>query len=266
LVGGWAAVVLDLLALVCAAAGWLTASAQQRWLFLVSVVAAAVSLIAYVVTRPGSLPSSPSTILESAWWTDGILPVAVVVLCWHAIGYVRLVPAALAGTAIIAVLSAYAAISGWNRRPSLPETTRSEFSAWRGVIPMEAEVYWPQHVDVVWFVIERRSYLSHLQTAGVLFSHQTTMELSARSAFTSPDFPRAVAFGDGAAGIGLRMTEPGIRRTCRAGGADFVVSADSIDLPQAAVPVFARLERGEVLKEYRLFDCAAIRLLDERPA
>lgn len=266
LVSGWAAVVLDMLALVCAVAGWITARVQLRPLFLVSVVAVAVSLIAYVVTRPGSLPSSPSTILESAWWIDGILPVAVVVVCWHAIGHVRIASATLATTAIIAVLAVYAAIPGWGRVPTMPETTRSAFSAWRGAIPMEAEVYWPQHVDVVWFVLERRSYLSHLQTAGVLFSRQTTMELSARSTFTSPDFPQAVAFGDGAAGIGLRMTEPGIKRTCQAGGADFVVSADSIDLPQAAVPVFARLERGEDLKEYRLFDCAAIRLLDEKPA
>jgi len=43
-------------------------------------------------------------------------------------------------------------------------------------IPVGASVYWPEHLHLVWFGLERASYVSSYQLAGAVFSRKTAVE------------------------------------------------------------------------------------------
>jgi hypothetical protein len=81
--------------------------------------------------------------------------------------------------------------ASWTHR-SFPDGTHAEFSQWRTQIPPDAEVFWWDSPQAVWFLLERRSYLTLSQSAGAVFSRELTMELQRRatvaSAFIDPGY------------------------------------------------------------------------------
>jgi hypothetical protein len=64
--------------------------------------------------------------------------------------------------------------------PSPPKVDQQELTTLRQIIPSEAAVYRPGGLAYVWFLLQRSSYASGLQTAGVLFSRETANEASRR--------------------------------------------------------------------------------------
>jgi hypothetical protein len=64
-----------------------------------------------------------------------------------------------------------------------------EFSDWRNAIPADSNVLVvpsPVSASFAWFVLERPSYLSTDQSAGVIFSRQTALEIRRRSEIVQP--------------------------------------------------------------------------------
>jgi hypothetical protein len=259
LVTGWPAVVVSLLAVALVIFGRTSGKAGERWAFLSGLIIFATCAMAYVSVRTDGFSSIAPALDDRQWWADGVLPVACVAVAWFALQRNPLGYAGLAGTALAGIAATFVAIPAWDRQALVTQPVRSAFSAWRAAIPIDAEVYWPQHVDVLWFVLQRRSYLSHLQTAGVLFSRDTAMEQLARTAYTGPGLPAPIVFGDGAAGIAFPMDEAGIRKACRIGGPDFVISTIPTPFPDAAPPISARLRPLQVREELRLLECATVR-------
>jgi hypothetical protein len=60
-----------------------------------------------------------------------------------------------------------------------------DFADWRMRVPRDTEVFWWDGLREVWFLLERRSYLTQSQGGGVVFSGQVSAELRRRAASAS---------------------------------------------------------------------------------
>jgi hypothetical protein len=113
----------------------------------------------------------------------------IVIVLWALRGNRRAwIPAAL-GTCLVACLIAtLQSIFPQRSRVGMPEEVR-EFDDWRSTIPPTGTVYVPAFKDsggFVWFTLERPAYLSTDQSAGVVFSRRTAMEIERRSEVLLP--------------------------------------------------------------------------------
>lgn len=60
------------------------------------------------------------------------------------------------------------------------------FHDWRDVIPRDAEVFWWERPREIWFLLERRAYLSRSQSGGVVFSEELADEIARRALVLEP--------------------------------------------------------------------------------
>jgi hypothetical protein len=124
-----------------------------------------------------------------------VTPAAVLVLaCWWAVqvrrGPVLVVIVAVFGVALAGTAATFAAPL-WKTR-TYSGANLEKFSGWRELIPRDAEVFWWDGLREVWFLLQRRSYLTSSQGGGVVFSPDLSVELRRRaentSAFIDPGF------------------------------------------------------------------------------
>jgi len=111
------------------------------------------------------------------------------------------------------------------------DTHRSAFAEWRSLIPKEAEVLWPNGAQAVWFLLDRRSYLSVAQGAGSVFSSRTTDELLRRAQLLAPWVHPGVWFLDPKSmkEVAADLTPGVLRRICVDPSLGFVVSERLFD-------------------------------------
>lgn len=64
---------------------------------------------------------------------------------------------------------------------NLEQLAGAGIADWAPAIPMNSTVLWPEHVGHVWFALERRSYVSRAQLAGIVFSKEASQEGVRRS-------------------------------------------------------------------------------------
>jgi hypothetical protein len=156
------------------------------------------------------------------------------------------------------------ALSGLVRDVAL--TKISAFADWRRAIPPASSVYVaPAHYSAAfaWFTLLRPSYLSVDQSAGVVFSRATAMEVKRRSLvlvpLLDPDWrlrssgSRRPANGDPIRRGSRPLTKEGLVSVCRDPQLDFVVAAE--DLRLGAVQ---RRSAGDGLN-WSLYDCSYMR-------
>lgn len=95
-----------------------------------------------------------------------------------------MLPVALfvAATLPFATRTAYGA---WTAAP-METAARNVFQPWREVIPPGTAVLWLDNPVAVWFLLERPSYLSRSQSAGVVFSRGTALEVQRRAKVLTP--------------------------------------------------------------------------------
>lgn len=165
----------------------------------------------------GEAPSA--ALVVTAGW-------AVVVLGRSRIG--------LAAFAAIAIVAATAvgprAIRDWSTS-EYSAATFEAFSPWREIVPPDAEILWLGGDPMAtWLLLERRSYLSFDQLAGVLYSPRMLPELQQRtralSSLTSPDWWTGA---DGSREAKPKDLTPEIlAKICEAPGLSYVVSDRSI--------------------------------------
>jgi len=92
-------------------------------------------------------------------------------------------PAALAAALAGALVAVLPSVFPQRSRSGSPEEIR-EFADWRSIIPPTGTVYVPAFKDsgsFVWFTLGRPAYLSTDQSAGVVFSRRTALEIERRS-------------------------------------------------------------------------------------
>lgn len=93
------------------------------------------------------------------------------------------VAAGAAGLALLALAATH-----WDRRDALSRAieTPPDPRPFAALLPLQATVYWPEHLAVVWGVLERASHFDAQQGAGLLFHRETAQAFAARQALYQP--------------------------------------------------------------------------------
>ena len=143
-----------------------------------------------------------------------------------------------------------------------------EFTDWRNVIPPTANVYVaPTHNSAAfaWFTLERPSYLSVDQSAGVVFSRAVAMEVKRRSQvllpLMQPDWRLLTDTSSSAGGKRsgrappLPLTRDRLTSVCRDPQLGFVVARENVGLD----PI--RHEPRGYWQDWNLYDCRHVRSL-----
>jgi hypothetical protein len=105
------------------------------------------------------------------------------------------------------------------------------FASWRAIIPETSEVLWPSNPTGVWILLERRSYMSRQQFAGLLYSPNLVPTMQARAAalepLVAPGWWTLAAHSD--TGAPKELTPDLLNQICRAPELDYVVAGNEID-------------------------------------
>ena len=162
--------------------------------------------------------------------------------------------AALAAVAVAALaLLTPRAIRDWTAS-SYSEPTRQAFAHWRAVIPQDAEVLWPADTMAIWLLLERRSYFSQDQLAGILYSPAMTHELLRRALALRPiASPEWWTLADLSPEAQPKdFTADTLAAVCRSPGLDFVVTGSNL----GGSPLTARMPQRDV--DLYLYECGAV--------
>lgn len=200
-------------------------------------------------------PNLPAWLRRSMSFVhDGSAPAALLAVIWWLSGTPRGLPAlALPGAALAAacaVLMPYT-VRSWTAREFTPQLA-ARWAGMRASIPAGSEVFWPDSPLGVWLLLDRPSYLSVIQTSGLVYSRAAALELKRRAAALR----RAVdpkAFMDWNGGsIALTLSRQQLAAACGSGEFDFLVSAADLGFdPVAAV----QSATGPATKQTRLYRC-----------
>lgn len=120
--------------------------------------------------------------------SDGIVPIAVIILAWAALNRSSTLAhgrtLTLAQIVVAAVFCVWLAPYSWRTYTHAYYTPElaSRFAPWRAEIPSHAEVLWPDSALATWFLLERPSYWSTQQVAGGIFSKQFALLMERRTA------------------------------------------------------------------------------------
>lgn len=188
-----------------------------------------------------------------AWWASGAREALVAASPPGAGGARR-----LRWVAAAVLVSAIALSDA--RPPTAQESERDEhvLEQWRSLIPQTAQVFWPERHRYVWTRLQRRSYVSFSQSAGILFDRATAVEAYRRRGVVEAISARDGLFALAYAGGPTRAPTPSredLQRTCAAdGGLDFLVLA--AEIPGNLGPIY-REPFSAV--QYRLYACRDFR-------
>jgi hypothetical protein len=144
----------------------------------------------------------------------------------------------------------------------------SEFADWRQAIPPSGTVFVTNGHDsgsFVWFTLERNNYLSPGQSAGVVFSPATALEVRRRSEVLLPlvdpnwkmlsSLQRARSERDAASQSHRPLTPQALVGVCRDAALNFVISPDDVGF----APV--RHTHSDAYQNWNLYDCNRVRAL-----
>ena len=146
--------------------------------------AATASLAAVLSTLDPTVPANVQQLLGAI---NTITPaVLIVVGAWVVLarfsGRLSQILVAGAGLSLV-TLAAPMATEKWTRR-EFSGPVHELFADWRAIIPRSNEVFWWDSLREVWFLLERRSYLTLSQGGGAVFSPEITIELQRRAQVT----------------------------------------------------------------------------------
>ena len=165
---------------------------------------------------------------------------------------VRAISAALI-TGIALSLPAY-----MSQRASITPAEVAEFSDWRQAIPIDSNVFvMPSHnsASFAWFALERPSYLSVDQSAGVVFSRETAMEVRRRSEVLLPVLDPDWRLMTAAKSVSRPLTRDRLEIVCNDPQLGFVVSRENVGFDPM------RHTQSGRWKDWNLYDCRHVRAL-----
>jgi hypothetical protein len=115
--------------------------------------------------------------------------------------------------------------------PRYAANKKTAFAAWRAAIPTSAEVLWFEDPAASWTMLERKSYISITQSAGLVYSPAATLEFVRRSQALSALADPAYWLEANPSGRHWprALTAPGLREICRDRSLSFVVSPAALD-------------------------------------
>jgi hypothetical protein len=185
---------------------------------------------------------------------DGTAPVAVITLAWWLARSRRGHPASIV-LGVLAAVGCTALFSqtwhSWTAR-EFPSKQVAQFAAFRERIPPGSEVFWPESPLAVWMLLDRASYLSVLQTSGMVFSRQSALELSRRAHALRFALPPSSFMNWNTGGTGLNLSRQQLKQACDTSEFEFLVTAADLGVePVAVVPTLS----GPSSKKIRLYRC-----------
>lgn len=131
---------------------------------------------------------------------------------------------------------------------------RAEFADWRQQIPPQSEVLWWDGLREVWFLLQRRSYLTDSQAGGIVFSTDLVDEIQRRANNLEPYLPaRQWIAGTGPRGQEAMLTPQSLARICEDPQLGFVIAEEDLG---SAAPSHAWLARKT---RVFLYDCGDVR-------
>ena len=199
-------------------------------------------------------PTVPLWIRRAMSFTrDGIAPAAALwAIYWCA--QTRDRRPALLALGILAAAGCAALVPqtwrSWTTREFPPQNI-ARFAPFRERIPAAAEVFWPEAPVGIWMLLDRPSYLSVIQTSGMVFSRQSALELSRRADALDSIVPRSTFMTWGSSGTGLNLSPQQLGQSCATGEFGFLVTAADLGFdPIAVVPATDAPSR-----KIRLYKC-----------
>jgi hypothetical protein len=231
-------------------------SLRGSWLVFALAVTAAVLTTALVATIRFADTPDPNWLRILGNIVNMTAPaVAIVVAAWYLSVLCRR-PAALAVLAVTVV--AVVAIAPW-RMPTWTAkrwsgASHAEFADWRAQIPSQSEVLWWDGLREVWFLLERRSYLTDSQAGGIVFSPELVSEIQRRAKNIEPYTPATQQIaGTGQHDLDAGLTAASLGMICEDRQLGFVVAEE--DLGVGAPSHFWPARETRVF----LYDCTRVR-------
>jgi len=157
----------------------------------------------------------------------------------------------------VLTLAACAALlpSTWDRwtHRDYPPSLVERFSALRAQLAPNADVFWPQSPVGAWMLLEHPSYLSVIQTSGMVFSRDSAVELERRAdALKSVMGPATFMDWNNGGGTGLELAKSQQIAACGTGAFEYLVTTADLGLELlASVPS----PTGSANKRIRLYRC-----------
>ncbi len=243
---------------------------ESRWILFGAVCLLAIALTWRVA---GNLEFTSAHYMESyvpSWQRratsfaeDGSVPLAVLALAWWLAqipgGRTGLISLGLIASAICAALLPQA-WEQWTKREFAPARV-AEFAPWRKHIPAGAQVFWPDMPLGAWLLLDRPSYLSPMQGAGVVFSRSTAFELQRRAlSLQSVLAPQAfLSWSSGSPNLSLSVSQ--LESACRLAVFDYLVTRTELGFPPVAELTAAgaasTASTRRVASPLRLYRCSA---------
>lgn len=232
-----------------------------RW----SAIAAAVAALAWLIQGVfGLKPMNFATI--AALPAVRVFAISLFGILWCCLRTARGIgpPAVVCGLMLIASIC-IAPTSFKQARVLVSQSSVEEFADWSAAIPAASTVLVAPPRDVgafVWFTLERPNYLALDQSAGVVFSRDTALEVRRRSELLLPLMDPTWKILSGIRRGALKhedapptrpLTAQSLMHVCSDPNLGFVISPQDIG--------FARLrhEHAGAWKDWNLYDCAHIR-------
>ena len=255
--------VLGLLALVSALGGRL-APDHLRWVYRGAWLMLAVALSWRVASN---LEFSSAYYLEPgvplwlrrtmSFVNDGAVPGAIgAAVLWLGHLRSRRITGIALGSGIAAGIAALLCLApqtwrAWSFQEFSP-VSAAQFAPLRDALPPHAEVFIPEGPLAAWLLLERPSYLSVIQTSGLVFSRVAAFELNRRAMTLEPAFPAAVFMRWNTGGSALNPSVAQLQRLCASGAIPYLVTGADL-----GVPALAAAQRGSRLARAftRLYRC-----------
>jgi len=217
-------------------------------------------------SQSGRAPFGPAQILDIV--ALKVPAVLFGVLVWQGIRTGRMKWARIFLSAVLIALSIFIFPAAFKQRQSLASAVEiNEFADWANVIPPTSTVLAAPPNDAagafVWFTLDRPNYLTLDQSAGVVFSRTTAMEIRRRSEVLLPLMDpnwkiltslRAKS-GDGRKDNAATrpLTAKSLLQVCADPRLGFVISPVKVGFDPL------RHERAGAWKDWNLYDCRKVR-------
>jgi hypothetical protein len=274
LVSGWTLPVdVGMASVSLALAVWVMRSqfnafeAYFRW----AAAALGLAIVVWISTKCWAIavPASGRTPMGAAQIRDifGLRVPAVLfgTLVWWSVRTSRTQGVPMLTAVLLAVLSIFTWPAAFKESHAIVSAADiSEFADWSNAIPPTSTVLVAPPRDVgafVWFTLQRPNYLAIDQSAGVVFSRTTSMEVQRRSEVLLPLMDpnwkiltrlRAAANGHKAESATRALTATSLRQVCADPQLGFVISPTDVGFH----PI--RHDRVGAWKDWNLYDCRKV--------
>jgi hypothetical protein len=153
---------------------------------------------------------------------------------------------ALAGTAALLPQT----WTTWTHR-EFPPPRIAQFAAWRERMAPGSNVFWPESPLGSWVLLDRPSYLSVLQTSGMVFSRNAAIELQRRALALASFVPQQSFLAWGSGGANLSLTPAQLRGVCGLAVFDYLVTTADLGLASLDAAPAATSPANKPLHLYR---------------